>query len=89
MCDAVPDCLVTNYEPLEQMFAASPDAGDAHVMAAAMKAQAQVIVTKNLKHFPVGLLEPWGIEAKHPTLWNYTSRCGICPKLSGPSVGRQ
>lgn len=66
MCDAVRDCLVTNYEPLEQMFAASPDAGDAHVMAAAMKAQAQVIVTKNLKHFPVGLLEPWGIEAKHP-----------------------
>ncbi|MFJ4171428.1 PIN domain-containing protein [Paenarthrobacter sp. NPDC089714] len=66
MCDAIPDCLVTNYEPLEQVFAGSPDAGDAHVMAAALKAQAQVIVTKNLKHFPAVLLEPWGMEAKHP-----------------------
>ncbi|MFJ4210433.1 PIN domain-containing protein [Paenarthrobacter sp. NPDC089675] len=66
MCNAVPDCLVTKYEPLEQVFAESPDAGDIHVMAAALKAQAQVIVTRNLKHFPAELLEPWGMEAKHP-----------------------
>ncbi|MFF1831841.1 PIN domain-containing protein [Paenarthrobacter sp. NPDC058040] len=66
MCAAVPDCLVTNYEALEQVFAALPDADDAHVMAAALKAQAQVIVTKNLRHFPSELLAPWGIEAKHP-----------------------
>ncbi|MBT2520918.1 PIN domain-containing protein [Arthrobacter sp. ISL-28] len=66
MCAAVADCLVTGYEPLEQVFANLPDPGDAHVMAAALKVHAQVIVTNNLKHFPEETLTPWGMEAKHP-----------------------
>jgi hypothetical protein len=36
------------------------------VLAAAIKAGAQVIVTANLKHFPAELLSPWTIEAKSP-----------------------
>lgn len=64
MCAAVPDCLVEDYQPLEQVFVNLPDPGDAHVMAAALKVQAQVIVTNNLKHFPAETLSPWGVEAK-------------------------
>jgi hypothetical protein len=35
-------------------------------MAAALKVQAQVIVTNNLKHFPSEVLSPWGLESKQP-----------------------
>ncbi|MEZ2388107.1 PIN domain-containing protein [bacterium RCC_150] len=66
MCAAVPDCIVDDYQPLEEVFMGLPDPGDAHVMAAALKVQAQVIVTNNLKHFPAEVLGRWGIEAKHP-----------------------
>jgi predicted nucleic acid-binding protein len=48
---AVPDCLVTGYEPLIEGLKL-PDAKDRHVLAAAIKAGAQVIVTRNLKDFP-------------------------------------
>ncbi|MCB9690145.1 MAG: PIN domain-containing protein, partial [Alphaproteobacteria bacterium] len=43
-----------------------PDQNDRHVVAAAIHAKAQVIVTSNLRHFPSEALEPWDIEAKHP-----------------------
>ena len=36
------------------------------MLAAAIKAGAQVIVTANLKHFPAELLAPWNVEAKSP-----------------------
>jgi hypothetical protein len=36
------------------------------VLASAVKAGAQVIVTSNLKHFPAADLRPLGIEAKSP-----------------------
>lgn len=39
---------------------------DRHVLAAAIKAGCEVIVTYNLKHFPAESLKPFGIEAKHP-----------------------
>lgn len=59
MCRAIPDCTVRDFEELEPVFTGLPDTGDAHVMAAALKVQAQVIVTKNLKHFPTAALHPW------------------------------
>ncbi|HEV3117383.1 MAG TPA: hypothetical protein VGY58_10035 [Gemmataceae bacterium] len=43
-----------------------PDLADRHVLAAAIKAGAQVIVTSNLKHFPAADLRQWDIEAKSP-----------------------
>lgn len=69
MCMAVPDCIVEGYEQLEPAFGALPDPSDAHVIAAAVKVQAQVIVTNNLKDFPANVLAPWGIEAKHPDVF--------------------
>lgn len=36
------------------------------MLAAAIKAGAQVIVTSNLKHFPAADLRQWDVEAKSP-----------------------
>lgn len=60
---AVRDCLVTGYEPLIDALKL-PDPDDRHVLAAAVKARAQVIVTNNLKDFPPDELAAWDIEAK-------------------------
>lgn len=65
MCRAVRDSLVTGYESLVGAVEL-PDADDRHVLAAAIKAGAQVIVTWNLKHFPADALVGWNIEAKTP-----------------------
>ncbi|MGH3168611.1 MAG: PIN domain-containing protein [Trebonia sp.] len=62
---AVRDCLVTGYEPLVEGLKL-PDPKDRHVLAAAIKTGAQVIVTRNLKDFPAADLNPWDIEAKSP-----------------------
>jgi predicted nucleic acid-binding protein len=62
---AVRDCLVEGYEPLIEELKL-PDPDDRHVLAAAIKAGAQVIVTSNLKDFPPDDLAAWGIEAKSP-----------------------
>ena len=43
-----------------------PDPNDQHVLAAAISAEAELIVTFNLKDFPPSLLAPRGIEAIHP-----------------------
>jgi hypothetical protein len=62
---AVRDCLVSGYEPLIEGLKL-PDPDDRHVLAAAIKAGAQVTVTRNLKHFPASSLHPWHVEAKSP-----------------------
>jgi len=65
MDQAVRDCLVTGYEPLISALTL-PDAGDRHVLAAAIAGRCDVIVTLNLKHFPVDALASYGIDAQHP-----------------------
>jgi hypothetical protein len=42
------------------------DPKDRHVLAAAVKAGAQTIVTTNLRHFPAPTLSPFEIEALSP-----------------------
>lgn len=61
----VRDCLVTGYEPLIPGLKL-PDQKDRHVLAAAIKAGASVIVTYNLSDFPEEALAPFGIDAQHP-----------------------
>ena len=61
----VRDALVTDYQKLVALLVL-PDAGDRHVLAAAVVGHCNVIVTKNLKHFPKNALAPFGIEAQHP-----------------------
>ena len=47
----VRDCLVTGYEPLIGGLSL-PDPDDRHVLAAAIRSQADLILTFNLKDFP-------------------------------------
>jgi len=61
----VRDCLVTDYEDLIPAIAL-PDPDDRHVLAAAIRSGADVIVTFNLEDFPPEALKKWGIEAQHP-----------------------
>jgi hypothetical protein len=65
MDDSVLDCLITGYESLVDGLTL-PDPDDRHVLAAAIKGRADVIVTKNLKDFPAAALAPFGIEPQHP-----------------------
>ena len=65
MTRAVPDCMVTGFEQLIDGLVL-PDADDRHVLAAAIRAGAQAIVTFNLDDFPAERLQPYNIEAKHP-----------------------
>jgi len=65
MCQAVPDCLVTGHETMVDALTL-PDPDDRHVLAAAIRCGAQVIVTHNLKDFPADTLGGFGIEAQSP-----------------------
>jgi predicted nucleic acid-binding protein len=62
---AIPDGLVVGYEALIPGLAL-PDPDDRHVLAAAIRCHASVIVTFNQKDFPDDILAPFGIEAQHP-----------------------
>ena len=61
MNEAVRDCLVTGYEDLIDSLTL-PDPDDRHVLAAAIRAGASVIVTYNLKDFPAATLAQFDIE---------------------------
>lgn len=62
---SVRDCLVEDYEQYETLFNL-PDKNDHHVLAAAIKCNAQAIVTFNLKDFPESELSKFEIEAISP-----------------------
>jgi predicted nucleic acid-binding protein len=61
----VRDCLVTGYEDLIEGLEL-PDPDDRHVLAAAIRTRASVIVTFNLDDFPASSLGQYGLEAQHP-----------------------
>ncbi len=65
MSAAVRDSLVIGYEPLIEGLTL-PDRDDRHVLAAAIRSGAQVIVTSNLKDFPSSALKAFGMEAQSP-----------------------
>lgn len=60
---AFPDALVNNYESLIDTLNL-PDEKDRHVLAAAIKTDAHLIVTNNIKDFPNELLCNYGLKAK-------------------------
>jgi hypothetical protein len=65
MDKAIPDALVTGYEHLIDSIEL-PDRNDRHVLAAAIRSGASVIVTLNLADFPSHALRNFRIEAQHP-----------------------
>mgnify|MGYP003708156979 CR=1 FL=1 len=60
---AFPDALVENYEALLKGLNL-PDEKDRHVLAAAIKTNANIIVTNNIKDFPNDYLSRFGLSAK-------------------------
>jgi predicted nucleic acid-binding protein len=60
---AFPDALVLNYEALISQLTL-PDENDCHVLAAAIKTNANLIVTNNINDFPEEYLQSFGISAK-------------------------
>lgn len=64
MVRAFEDALVTDYDRFMNVGSGLPDSGDMHVLAAAVKTRAHVLVTDNLRHFPATILEPLGLEAQ-------------------------
>jgi hypothetical protein len=76
-----PDALVEDFEDLTPTLEL-PDENDRHVLSAAIRAHAQVLVTNNLRDFPAHALEPHGIEAQHPDEF-------LCSVLNvAPTAGR-
>ena len=65
MDQAIPDACVYGYEKLIEGLTL-PDVDDRHVLAAAIRCNASVIVTFNQKDFPDETLGSFGIEAQHP-----------------------
>ena len=59
------DALVTGYESLMPTLTL-PDADDRHVLAAAIHAQADVILTFNHRDFPAATLAAYGLETRAP-----------------------
>ena len=59
------DSWVTGYEPLIDRM--TNDTKDRHVLAAAVKCGAPLIVTYNKRHFPTAATEPWDIEVQGPS----------------------
>ena len=64
----LPEADVVGYESLiNQLTLKDPD--DRHVLAVAIKANARLIVTWNMRDFPTRVLQPFGIEAKSPDVF--------------------
>ena len=65
MNEHVLDCVVDGYQELMSAITL-PDEDDRHVLAAAIRCKADVIVTFNLKDFPASELKKYDVEAQHP-----------------------
>lgn len=61
---AFPEAMVTVQESL--VAACANHEKDRHVLAAGIRGHAELIVTSNLKHFPLEALKPWDVCVCHP-----------------------
>jgi len=59
-----PEAMVEDYEGFIDRCTNDPK--DRHILAAAIRAKAETIVTMNVKHFKEADLAHWGITAAHP-----------------------
>ncbi|SFL40707.1 PIN domain-containing protein [Streptomyces pini] len=88
MMRAVRDCMVKGYEPLIEALEL-PDPDDRHVLAAAIRAKAQLIVTFNLKDFPPRRLVGVGRGSQAPRRFHRgPDRPGPCRHVRGGAPDR-
>ncbi|PRY54010.1 putative nucleic acid-binding protein [Knoellia remsis] len=64
MRTAFPDASVVDYEDLVVSMTCDPK--DRHVLAAAVRGQAEVLVTMNTKDFPASSVDPHSLTVVHP-----------------------
>jgi hypothetical protein len=74
---AFPEAMVENYEHLIDSMTNHPK--DRHVLAAAVAAEANLIVTLDTRHFPPEACDVHGISVRTPTL------CSATPPTLGPT----
>ncbi|MEY8712304.1 hypothetical protein [Mangrovibacter phragmitis] len=67
---AVSDAMITGFEPLTDSVDL-PDIDDRHVVAAAVRSNAEIIVAFNIKDFPTAALDAFGIEGVSLDIENY------------------
>jgi predicted nucleic acid-binding protein len=60
-----PEAWVEGFEPLIDTMTNDPK--DRHVLAAAVRAHSELIVTYNRRDFPAGSVRPWEIEVQGPS----------------------
>lgn len=84
---ALPDARVVGFETLIEGLTL-PDENNRHVLAVALRAKAEVIVTLNQKDFPASALQKFNIEALHPDDF-ITDLLDLSPGLALEAVRRQ
>lgn len=82
----VRDAKVYDYEYLIEIISL-PDPNDRHVLAAAIKANANAIVTFNLKDFPEAELAKHNVEAIHPDDFVYC-QIDLAPAIACSAIKR-
>lgn len=60
---AFEEAMVSSYDDFMCVCDKIADPGDKHVLAAALKTQAAIIVTDNIRHFPAHVVKPLNIDA--------------------------
>lgn len=58
-----PEAMITGHEPLVAAMTTAPS--DRHVLAAAVRGQAEAIVTENLRDFPASSTDPYDVSVTH------------------------
>ena len=67
--EVFPEAVIDSYSTLPEIKENDINQKDIHVLASAILAKAQVIVTNNLKDFPNEVLNKYNIEAQSPDIF--------------------
>ncbi|WP_040156159.1 PIN domain-containing protein [Mobilicoccus massiliensis] len=87
MDDAFDDAGVVGWEQCLTIVEL-PDPGDRHVVAAAVVGRADLIVTANVRDFPLHALEPFGLEVQHPDVF-LLNQLDLAPNRVMRTLGQQ
>jgi len=80
MVDSFPEAMVRVPSDLLKAVECIPDPDDRHVLAAAIMARANTIVTQNTKHFPKECLESFGVLCQNADDF-LMHQYHLCPQL--------